>query len=87
MTTRRDFLKRLTLTAAGLLVADDVLAMLVEPPRKLWPGADFSRHVPDGYRLMYDPRGLTGFIDFMETQTLHSIDGDFFVRALDWTRG
>lgn len=34
---RRDFLKRLTVTAAGLLVADDVLAMIAEPRRKVWP--------------------------------------------------
>lgn len=34
---RRDFLKRLTMTTAGLLVADDALALLVEPRRKIWP--------------------------------------------------
>lgn len=38
---RRDFLKRLTATAAGLLVADDVLELIAEP-RRLWPGADFG---------------------------------------------
>lgn len=41
---RRDFLKRLTATAAGLLVADDVLELLLEP-RRLYPGADFGPHV------------------------------------------
>ena len=41
---RRDFLRRLTATAAGLLVADDALEMLLEPRRKLWPGADFTGH-------------------------------------------
>lgn len=35
---RRDFLRRLTVTAAGLLVADDALELLLDPPRKVWPG-------------------------------------------------
>lgn len=39
---RRDFLKRLTMTAAGVLVANDALALLTEPRRKYWAGADFG---------------------------------------------
>ena len=35
---RRNFFRHLTATAAGLLIADDALAMLVEPRRKVWPG-------------------------------------------------
>lgn len=41
---RRDFLRRLTTTAAGLLVADDALELLSH--RKVWAGHDFG----------YDPR-------------------------------
>ncbi len=44
---RRDFLKRLTMTAAGLLVADDALAMIAEP-RRFWPGADFGPYGRSG---------------------------------------
>lgn len=39
---RRDFLRRLTATAVGLLVADDALELLLEPRRKLWAGADLG---------------------------------------------
>ena len=42
MTSRRDFLRRLTLTAAGLLVAEDALELLAEP-RRYWPGATFAQ--------------------------------------------
>jgi hypothetical protein len=43
MMIRRDFLKHLTMTAAGLLVAEDVLEELAEPRRKIWPvGVDLS---------------------------------------------
>lgn len=42
MTTRRSFLRSLTTTAAGLLVAEDALALLVEPRRKLWAGHTFG---------------------------------------------
>ena len=42
MTSRRDFLKRLTLTAAGLYVADDAISLLTEPRRKYWSGHDFG---------------------------------------------
>ena len=41
MITRRRFLGTLVRSAAGLLVADDALELLVEP-RRFWPGADFS---------------------------------------------
>ena len=47
MTSRRRFLGTLVRSAAGLLVADDALELLVEP-RRFWPGADFaplSEHV------------------------------------------
>lgn len=43
---RRDFLRRLGLTAAGLLVADDALELLAEP-RRFWPGADFPGLTPE----------------------------------------
>ena len=39
--TRRRFLGTLVRSAAGLLVADDALELLVEP-RRFWPGADFA---------------------------------------------
>jgi hypothetical protein len=39
---RRHFLRHLTATAAGLLVADDALELLTEPRRRYWPGADFG---------------------------------------------
>lgn len=51
---RRDFMRRLTATAAGLLVADDALELLLEPRRKLWPGADFGDGVVLG-RIITDP--------------------------------
>lgn len=35
---RADFLRRLTTTAAGLLIAPDALELLAEPRRKVWPG-------------------------------------------------
>ena len=37
---RRDFLRRLAVGATGLLIADDVLELLVEPERRFWPGAE-----------------------------------------------
>jgi hypothetical protein len=37
---RRDFLRRLTATAAGLLVADDAMELLAH--RKVWAGHSFG---------------------------------------------
>jgi hypothetical protein len=42
MTTRRRFLTQLARTAAGLLLAPDALELILEPRRRLWPGADFG---------------------------------------------
>ena len=49
MMLRRDFLRRLAMTAAGLLVADDALELLTEP-RRFWPGAELRGSVNEvGY--------------------------------------
>lgn len=39
---RSDFLRSLTLSAAGLLIAPDALELIVGPRRRYWPGADFG---------------------------------------------
>jgi len=39
---RRDFLRSLVTTAAGLLIAEDALELLLEPRRKLWAGHTFT---------------------------------------------
>lgn len=39
---RRDFVRNLAASAAGILVLPDALELLVEPRRKLWPGHNFA---------------------------------------------
>ena len=60
---RRDFLKRLALTTGGLLVADDVLELLVEPRRKIWPvGVDLrSGWIDNRYEFAATVDGMWDF--------------------------
>lgn len=47
------------MTAAGLLVADDALAMLVEPRRKFWPvGVTLTK--PDFPMMLIEVQGSDG---------------------------
>jgi hypothetical protein len=44
--SRRSFLRRLAVTAAGLYVADES----IEVVRRFWPGADFGGELLEGFR-------------------------------------
>lgn len=52
---RRNFLRSLVRNAAGLYLAPDALEMLLEPRRKLWPGASFG---PTNSVLYYFVRSM-----------------------------
>lgn len=58
---RRNFLRKLALGVAGLMVADDALELLVKPERKIFPvGIDL------GWSDMGDPDGREWYIRHYE---------------------
>lgn len=57
---RLDFLKHAIRTAAGLYIAPDALEAILEPRRKLWPGASFAK--PSGVFMSIDGVDLSEFV-------------------------